>query len=107
MLEWIRFALTALLLLSSAVIFVSEVLGVCRFGYALNRMHAAAMGDTLGLLFAAAALCISAPEISVACKLAVLIVFMWMASPVSSHLIALSEAESNPDIHKEAEEVEK
>ena len=107
MLEWIRFSLTALLLLSSAVIFISEVLGVGRFRYVLNRMHAAAMGDTLGLLFAAAALCVSAPEITVACKLIVLIIFMWMASPVSSHLIALSEAESNPDIHKEAEEMEK
>ena len=47
MLEWIRFSLTALLLLSSAVIFISEILGVGRFRYVLNRMHAAAMGDTL------------------------------------------------------------
>ncbi len=107
MLEWIRFSLTALLLAASVFIFVSAVTGVARFRYALNRMHAAAMGDTLGLLFASAALCISAPDVFVVLKLLVLIIFMWMASPVSSHLIAFSEAGSNPDIHKEAEEIQK
>ena len=105
--EWIRFSLTALLLAASVFIFVSEVLGVGRFGYALNRMHAAAMGDTLALLFACVGLCVGASDVSVVIKLLVLVVFMWMASPVSSHLIARTEARSNPDIHKEAEEMQK
>ena len=107
MMEWIRFILGALLMTAGLAVFGLSVFGVYRFRFVLNRMHAAAMGDTLGLLFAAAGLCVSAPEINVACKLIVLIIFMWMASPVSSHLIALSEAESNPDIHKEAEEINK
>ncbi len=107
MAEWFRFLLTAALLAFSVFIFVCEVLGVARFRYALNRMHAAAMGDTLGLLFACAALCVSASEAAVVVKLLVLIVFMWMASPVSAHLIARSEAGSNPDISKEAEEMQK
>ena len=105
--EWIRFSLTALLLAASVFVFVSEVLGVGRFGYALNRMHAAAMGDTLALLFACVGLCVGASDVSVVIKLLVLVVFMWMASPVSSHLIARTEEKSNPDIHKEAEEMQK
>ncbi len=107
MTEWLRFILTAALLSVSVFFFVSEVVGVGRFRYVLNRMHAAAMGDTLGILSASLALAFSADDVSVVIKLGVLIIFMWMASPVSSHLIARSEAASNPDIRKEAEEIEK
>lgn len=47
--EWIRFLIGALFLLSGLVIFIFEIIGVFRFKYVLNRMHAAAMGDTLGI----------------------------------------------------------
>ena len=50
-LEWIRFLAGALLMLCGLGIFVIEMIGVFRFKYVLNRMHAAAMGDTLGIGF--------------------------------------------------------
>ena len=50
-LEWIRFAVSAALLLTGLVFMILAVFGVNRFNRALNRMHAAAMGDTLGILF--------------------------------------------------------
>ena len=47
--EVFRYIVGSILLLLGLVIFMIEVFGVNRFRYALNRMHAAALGDTLGL----------------------------------------------------------
>ena len=49
--EWIRFVLAALCMALGLVFMISAVFGVNRFHHALNRMHAAALGDTLGILF--------------------------------------------------------
>jgi multicomponent Na+:H+ antiporter subunit G len=48
-LEWIRFLAGVGLLLVGMGIFVLQLFGVFKFKYVLNRMHAAAMGDTLGI----------------------------------------------------------
>lgn len=50
-LEWVRFLAGAVLMLCGLGIFVIEMIGVFRFKYILNRMHAAAIGDTLGIGF--------------------------------------------------------
>ena len=50
MLELIRFVLSALFTLAGLFVLVSGVVGVFRFRYSMNRMHAAALGDTLGIL---------------------------------------------------------
>ena len=47
--EWIRFLAGAGFMLMGLGIFAIEMIGVFRFRYVLNRMHAAAMGDTLGI----------------------------------------------------------
>ncbi len=49
MIEWIRFIVGMICMLSGLAIFIIELYGLFRFKYVLNRMHAAAMGDTLGL----------------------------------------------------------
>ena len=49
MLDWIRFVLSALFLLLGLFVLVSGVLGVFRFRQTLNRIHAAALIDTLGI----------------------------------------------------------
>ncbi len=103
MLDWIRFILTAIFLLAALTIFVSQFVGVHRFRYVLNRMHAAAMGDTLGLFFGITGVCISATSVDTLIKFILVVLFMWFASPVSSHLIAKLEWITNPDISKEAE----
>ena len=48
-LEWIRFLAGTSCLLCGLIIFVLELFGVFKFHYVLNRMHAAALGDTLGI----------------------------------------------------------
>ena len=42
--EWIRFFITAALLLLGMISFISAVIGVYRFGFVMNRMHAAGIG---------------------------------------------------------------
>ena len=48
-LEWIRFAAGTGLMVTGLGIFLLQIFGVFKFKYVLNRMHAAAMGDTLGI----------------------------------------------------------
>lgn len=100
MLEWLRFFLSAAFLLSGIMILITAVVGVYKFDYVLNRMHAAAMGDTLGILFCLIGLTFNAPDIFTALKLLLIIIFLWFSSPVSSHLIARLEVTMNPQRHQ-------
>lgn len=89
--EKIRFFIGTGLLLIGVVIFLIEVLGIFKFKYVLNRMHAAAMGDTLGIGASLAGLMILFGLRFATLKLALVVVFLWCASPVSSHLISRLE----------------
>lgn len=95
--EWIRFLAGAAFLLCGLGIFLVEMIGVFRFQYVLNRMHAAAMGDTLGIGFALVGLILMSGFSFTSAKLLLVIVFLWFASPVSSHLIARLEVTTNED----------
>lgn len=89
--EWVRFLAGTALLVSGLIIFAIEMIGVFRFKYVLNRMHAAAMGDTLGIGFSLAGLILMSGLNFTSLKLLFVIVFLWFSSPVSSHLIARLE----------------
>lgn len=93
--EWIRFFIGAILLLCGLGIFLIEMIGVFRFRYVLNRMHAAAMGDTLGIGFSLMGLIIMSGFSFTSLKLLLVIVFLWFSSPASSHLIARLEVTTN------------
>ena len=97
-LEWIRFCAGIGLLLTGLGIFVLQIFGVFKFKYVLNRMHAAAMGDTLGLgAFLTGLILLSGFNVT-SVKLALIVVFLWLASPVSSHLIARLEVVTNEEL---------
>ena len=49
MIEMLRFGICALLMALGLFFEISAVIGVFRFRCALNRMHAAALGDTMGI----------------------------------------------------------
>ena len=93
--EWIRFLAGAVCLLCGLGIFLVEMIGVFRFKYVLNRMHAAAMGDTLGILLLLTGLIIFKGFSFDSLKLFSIIAFLWLASPVSSHLIARFQITTN------------
>lgn len=96
--EWIRFILGTVILLCGLSIFVIEIFGIFHLKYVMNRMHAAAMGDTLGISISLVGLMIFSGFHFTTLKMALIIVFLWCASPVSSHLIARLEVATNDKI---------
>ena len=86
------------LLLIGLGIFCVQILGVFKFKYVLNRMHAAAMGDTLGIGASLLGLMVLSGFNFTSLKMGLIIVFLWLASPVSSHLISRLEVTINPHL---------
>ena len=96
--EWIRFIVGCLFILIGMVIFFTELFGVFHFKYVLNRMHAAAMGDTLGIGACLIGLMIFSGLNFTTLKMFLVIVFLWFASPVSSHVLSRLEAATNDNL---------
>lgn len=88
---WIRFFLTATLVVAGLVFCGIGVYGVFKFQYAANRMHAAAILDTMGISLCMLGLAISAPDFFSAFKILLVIVFWWLSSPVASHMLCRLE----------------
>ena len=88
MLEWLQFGLTAVLLTIGLLAMCAGVLGSYKLKFVLNRMHAAGMIDTAGMLFCSLGLAVAAGWSVTAVKLMLAVVLLWCTSPVSSHLIA-------------------
>lgn len=99
-LEWIRFIAGTGLLLMGLGIFVLQIFGVFKFKYVLNRMHAAAMGDTLGIGVSLTGLILLSGFNLTSAKMALVILFLWLASPVSSHLISRLEVVTNEHVEE-------
>ena len=102
-LEWVRFAAGVGLLLIGLGIFVLQIFGVFKFQYVLNRMHAAAMGDTLGIGASLTGLILLSGWNITSVKLALVLAFLWLASPVSSHLISRLEVVTNEQLAEHCE----
>ena len=96
--EWIRFAAAASVFILGLVFEILAVFGVNRFRRALNRMHAAAMGDTLGILFVLLGLIVMRGFSMDSLKLFLVVAFFWTASPVSGHMISRLEAMTDEEL---------
>ena len=102
MLEYIRFGIVAVLLLAGLLVEVTAVLGVSRFRYSLNRIHAAGMGDTMGLLLIALAAIVYLGLNAVTVKIIFIVGFFWLTGPVSGHLIGRLVSETDEHFDAEA-----
>lgn len=96
--DWIRFIAGSAFLICGLVIFFTEIFGVFHFRYVLNRMHATAMGDTLGIASCMIGLMIFSGFNFTSLKLLLIVVFLWFASPVSSHVLARLEVATNENL---------
>mgnify|MGYP001120879912 CR=1 FL=1 len=96
--EWLRLVAGSVFLLIGLVIFFTEIFGVFHFRYVLNRMHATAMGDTLGISSCMIGLMIFSGWNYTTLKLLLIVVFLWLASPVSSHVLARLEVATNDNL---------
>lgn len=101
--NWAQFIVGVGLLFTGIAIFVVQILGVFKFKYVLNRMHAAAMGDTLGIGISLVGLMVLTGFEFTTLKMGLVVVFLWCASPVSSHLIARLETLTNEHLEDECE----
>lgn len=102
-LQWIRFLAGAACLLCGIIVFGIELFGVFKFRYVLNRMHAAAMGDTLGILLSMLGLMILCGLNFTSLKMLLVVVFLWFASPVASHMLSRFETATNEELEKDCE----
>lgn len=96
--DWIRLIIGSTFLICGLVIFFTELFGVFHFHYVLNRMHAAAMGDTLGISSCLLGLMFFSGFNFTTLKLALIVLFLWCTSPVSSHVLARLEVATNDNL---------
>ena len=101
MTETLRFIICAILIGIGLIFEICAVIGVFRFHYVLNRMHAAALGDTMGILMIMLGLAVASGVNLLSVKLLLIIFLFWMASPVASHLIGRLELTTNEDLNRE------
>lgn len=99
-LEWMKLIFGGSLLLSGLMIFFVELYGIFHFHYVLNRMHAAATGDTLGISCSLIGLMIFSGLNFTTFKMMLVVAFLWFASPVSSHLLSNLEVTTNENLKK-------
>lgn len=89
--EWIRFGVTALCVVGGLFALFTALLGLFRFDYALNRLHAAAIADTLALGLVLLGVMVAVGFRAVLWKLVLVLVIQWYTSPLSSHMLAQFE----------------
>ena len=106
MIEWIRFAIAAILMILALCSFIAAVTGAYRFGFVMNRMHAAGIGDTAGIFLVILSLAVAlGPKMST-WKLLILVFFLWFTSPVSTHFLGQVEYYTNPVLRKHVKKAE-
>ena len=93
-LEWIRFGVSAVLMITGLCFLASAVIGAYRFGFVMNRMHAA------GIFFVILSVAVASGSVMDALKLMLLVFFMWFTSPVATHFLGQVEYYTNPVLHK-------
>ena len=98
--EMLCFILGVAFIFLGLLVFVIQLIGVYKFKYILNRMHAAGMGDTIGISLCLLGTMFLFGWSFTSLKIALIAAFLWLASPVSSHLIAHLEVITNEDLEK-------
>ena len=90
-----RFIPAAILIALGVAVMITGVIGVFRIRYVLNRMHAAAMGDSLGILLIAAGVMLIFGLSFSTLKILCVVLLFWIAAPACSHLLAGFEVSTN------------
>lgn len=93
--EIIRLVLGTTSIITGLIVFIIEIYGIFKQKYVLNRMHAAAMGDTMGIFLVILGLCFYEGATFVTLKFILIIILFWLTSPVASHMTALLELYTN------------
>lgn len=101
--EWIRFGLTALCVLGGCFALLTAIVGLFRFDFALNRLHASAIADTMGLALLVLGVMIAVGLRPVLWKLLLVVILQWCTSPLSGHMLAQFEYRVNQNLEQHLE----
>ena len=101
--EWIRFGLTALCVLAGGFALLTAMVGLFRFDFTLNRLHAASIADTLGLSLLVLAVMLAVGLRPVLWKLLLVVILQWCTSPLSGHMLAQFEYRVNQNLEQHLE----
>ena len=85
----IRFIIAAIFIVAGIFVFAAAAFGVFKFKYVLNRMHVAAKCDSLGALLILVGCMILGGFSFMTLKLLLVLLILWITSPVAAHLIVL------------------
>lgn len=99
-----RMILGVLFLAGGLFFLVSAVYSLFRFHFPLNRMHGAALGDSMGLILTLVGTALLMGFTAAAWKLLLILAFFMLSSPVATHLIARAEVEFHGNDYWEYEE---
>lgn len=91
----IREIVGALFVMMGMFVVAVALVGMFRFRYVMNRMHCSAIADTLGVLLVMIGLAFLGMDIFHALKLGLVVVFLWLTSPVATQVIAKVEILTN------------
>ncbi|MGM9604940.1 MAG: cation:proton antiporter [Faecousia sp.] len=91
MCETVRFVLAAVLLLCGVVAGAISILGVFRFHFVMNRMHCAAILDTISMAGILGGLMVATGSMEYIPKLLAALLVLWVGSPIASHLVGRME----------------
>ena len=100
----VREIIAAICIIIGLLVFLCGTYGVFRLKYVLNKMHAAALGDTMGLFFVVLGLIILSGNIFVIAKFILIILFFWLTSPIATHMLAKVELLTNQDAEERMKE---
>ena len=98
--EWIRFGLVAALIAGALVMVFLAITGVFRFQFVLNRMHMASLIDTGAMLLLTAAVIIARGFSAADWKLLLILLLLWIGSPISSHMLAQLEVMTDNELEE-------
>ena len=95
--ETVKLVISLVLIAGGMFMFVTATIGANRFRHALNRIHAAALGDTLGIGSLILGLMVWKGFSMVTWKMLCVLLFFWLASPVCGHMLARMERETGQE----------
>lgn len=85
-LQTIRYILGAVLITGGLVFDAIQLIGVFRYRYVMNRIHAAAIGDTLGGGLVLLGVFLVNGFNLAGLKILFIMAFLWLTSPVAAHM---------------------
>ena len=102
-----REIIAAIFIIAGILVFIVALLGIYRLKYVMNRMHAAALGDTLGILCVLLGVMIAEGLTIATVKMLLVIITLWLTSPVASHLVSRLEVTINDHLDRHMHVVDK